>query len=449
MTARTTAIWAIAMTAVPTSALSAPPDEHASNVLVVVADDLGIDKLRIYGTHPEQPATPTLDGLASQGVLFRNAWALSTCSPTRAAALTGRYPSRTGIGRAIHRPLRRELPLAEITIPEVLVHAPDSYTSAAFGKWHLSTPVSPSGLDHPLRQGFATYTGSINNLMSEGESYMQWGKVVDGTEVPWTVYATTDTTDDAIAWVSSHAEPWFVWLAYNAPHAPLHAPPAELIGRELDDDASELELFNAMVEAMDTELGRLLDGLDPDVAARTTVVFLGDNGTPGFAIAPPFDAAQGKNTLFEGGVRVPLIISGPLVHTPGSTAGAMAHVVDLLPTVADIAGVPPDALPDDLDGHSLVPWLADPEQPIVREVLFAEDFRPLGPPPWGYHQLAVRNEQFKLVITEGPDDHRDETLYELGETGEGAAISGRLDRSAKRARRLLRRSLRQIRRQTR
>ena len=162
---------------------------------------------------------------------------------------------------------------------------------------------------------------------------------------------------------------------------------------------------------MDTELARLVEALP---ATDTTIIVMGDNGTAEQSIRPPLSPLRGKGTTFEGGVRVPLIITGPAVRTPGQESSALAHIVDVLPTVAELAGVDLDMVqdeqgrPHDFDGVSLVPWLEEPDAPSGRPYLFAEGFSPNGPGPYSMGSKTIRDDRFKLRRV-----GREEFLYEL------------------------------------
>ncbi|MEE8468333.1 MAG: sulfatase-like hydrolase/transferase, partial [Planctomycetota bacterium] len=282
------------------------------NVLLVVLDDVGLDRVAAYGALDDPPATPTLDRLIREGIRFDRCWSNPFCSATRATLITGRYGFRTGIGAAL-RDGDAGLGAEEWTLPRVLRAATDGTTyTAAIGKWHLG--AGDGDLEHPRRSGFEHYAGCLNNLRSQSpRAYYQWTKVVDGEPRKVEGYLTTDTTDDALRAIEAAGErPWFVYLAYHAAHNPLHEPPAGLFERELEGTAftHPAEFHKAMVEALDHELGRLLREMDPEVLARTTLLVVGDNGTQGVANEPPWDRQRGKGTLFEGGIHVPLIVAG-------------------------------------------------------------------------------------------------------------------------------------------
>ncbi|MBX2804039.1 MAG: sulfatase-like hydrolase/transferase [Myxococcales bacterium] len=382
------------------------PSAGPGNVLVLLTDDHGTDKVGAYAEHPDPPPTPRMDGLASEGVLFRNAWAAPTCSPTRAALLTGRLGRRTGVGDAVQFQSGKELPLRETSLPALLASGSAPYATAAVGKWHLSAYNSTSAVDHPNLLGFQTFLGSMANLYDadvpdgQAHSYFHWEKITDGDVRKTDDYATTVTVDDALEQIATLPEPWFVYVAFNAPHRPLDPPPEHLHTQgALTPDSPEGMRYRAVVEALDTEIGRLLDEMDPEVRERTTVLLAGDNGTPSHAILEPWDRSRGKQTPFEGGINVPLIVAGPDVQTPGSESAALVHVMDVFSTALDIAGIEaPEGLV--LDSESLRPYLQDPAAP-GREVLFTERFVPVGPPPYNIDWRMTRDDRFKIIDRDG------------------------------------------------
>lgn len=389
-----------------------------SNVLVVVIDDVGIDLVDAYGVGGDPAYLPTVDGLAAEGVVFENAYATPLCSSTRAALMTGRYGRRTGVGHVITPDQAAfTLPLAEVTIPEMLRAAPEAWATAAVGKWHLVNEAYVGWEVNPLDQGFDHFAGTLENLGHDHHrtSYFDWFKDTDGVVARTTTYATTDSANEAVARIAEMPEPWFLYLAFNAPHLPLHVPPAELVPEQPSADAGAEVLVRAAATAVDTELGRVLASMSPELRQRTTVVFVGDNGTSGAAVVPPLDPSDSKGTLTDGGIHVPLIVTGPAVAIPGSRSAALVHVVDLLPTVAELAGVDvstvagPEGAGLVLDGLSLVPYLADPALPSARSVLYDERFSPNGPPPHTKVDWAsVRDERYALVVARrGPE------LYDL------------------------------------
>ena len=382
----------------------------AGNVLLLITDDIGIDKTAVYGEHPTPAPTPNIDALAAQGVLFRNAYAHPTCSPSRASLLTGRHPTRHGLGRWLHGESESHaLPADEVTIPQMLALADESWSSTALGKWHLVGFETEEPSLHPLRAGFNTHAGSLANpdeAVQEGHSprgYENWEKNVNG-ELGWsTDYVTTDTFDDAVALLPELPEPWFLYVASNSAHTPMHNPPADLLSTPLDESATELDQYNAMVQVLDDEIGRFLDSIPADLRERTTIIYTSDNGTPRDVdvIQEPWDPTRGKQTVYEGGVNVPLIITGPLVTSPGSECAALVSLVDLMPTMAEIAHVDLAGVGPVLDGFSLLPQLRDAATPSQHETMFSEQFYPNGDAnDLDWRDRMVRNEDWKLIRKE-------------------------------------------------
>lgn len=370
------------------SAQPARPAGTASNILILVTDDQGIDQVGVYDEHPNPPPTPNIDRLAAEGVLFRNAWASPTCSPSRGSILTGRLPRRTGVGSVIHPRQEYELPLSEVAMPRMLEGASQQWAAVAIGKWHVAGRSSPHGFRHPNLVGFDHYSGTIANIGRANRkrygdlSYEHWEKVTNGKLSVCEIYATTDSVDEALKHIHTLPEPWLVYVAFNAPHSPWHVPPKRLHSQDLEPEASDSDKYRAMVEALDTEIGRLLREMGPK-RENTTVIFLSDNGTPDETTLAPWPADRAKNTPFEGGVNVPLIISGPQVSQPGSESGALVHVVDVFATVADIAGVtlgPKATGPMQgvvIDGRSLLPYVREASE-AGRKVVHTEKFAPNG-----------------------------------------------------------------------
>lgn len=408
------------------------------NVLLIVVDDMGVDRLGAYCVAPDlqPPCTPHIDALAARGLVFERAFGNPMCSPTRAQILTGRHGFRTGVGGVVDvKGSRTGLSTRERILPEVLA----GYDSSMVGKWHLADPRT-DGLQHPLDSGFRYYAGALYNLRSPplaatdpalcprrgtfGYGYYNWVKTCAPAgsgalvETCSSTYATTDTADEAIARARAMRPPWFLEVAFNAPHTPFETPPAALcvqdercglqIGSRVarsDVELSDAEISDMMVEALDHELGRTLAGIravDPDVV----VVLIGDNGTDETAARPTaagcFADERVKGSLFQGGIRVPLIIAGPGV-VPGR-CDALVSAVDLFATVAELAGqqIGTDGHPEQMDSISLVPYLRGRREPLRRTV-YSENFRPnFAPPPPGSfapetHLRAVQDERFKLV----------------------------------------------------
>lgn len=369
------------------------------NVVVIVADDFGVDLLGAYGEGAAPPCTPNLDQLAAQGMLFRNAWTNPLCAASRASLLTGRHAFRVGIGGPTGG--APGLGLDEFILPELL-----GYESAALGKWGIAGTLGPA---HPNDSGFGHFAGGIQGGL--GNDYYDWNKVIDGQTVGSTTYATVDTTDEAIESLLTMQGPWLLWVAYHAPHSPWQEPPPGLCPSiacpqtwcgNLPPNPTNRELAKAMVEAMDTEIGRLLltlDAVDPDA----WVFFLGDNGTAKQVSEPPFLGSHSKGSLYEGGVRVPLLVRGPGVKQ-AECAGLVAGV-DLFATLGELARIPAATE----DSVSMVPYFTDPML-ALRETVYAERFEPNHATlPFANHSRAVRNARYKLIRVTGQPDE----LYDL------------------------------------
>lgn len=347
------------------------------NVLLIIADDLGTDSLDLYNSSAgaNLPPTPNINALKANGVQFRNAYAHPTCSPTRASILTGRQPFRHGVTTAVSAN-DGQLMAGEFTLPRAFA-ANDilGYALAHFGKWHLSLGNNMAN-DPANLAGWPYFAGSLNGGLIGGNNgtgtYTSWTKTINGvTGAPntTTTYATTDTTNDAISWINAQgANPWFTWVAYNAPHSPFHKPPADLHTYDstvagwntLPINTNLRTHFNAAIQALDTEIGRLFASIPPAVLANTWILFIGDNGTPNQVIQTPFSGGHSKESLYEGGVRVPLIVSGPDLVAPNREIPDLVHAVDLYATILemvniDVAATQPPLKP--IDGRSLLPLL--------------------------------------------------------------------------------------------
>jgi arylsulfatase A-like enzyme len=368
------------------------------NFLIIVADDLGVDSVAVYSDdtaygHPGEGAnhgpTPRIDQLAADGVLFRHAYTNSTCAPTRAQILTGRHALRTGIGTAGGA----VLDLAETTLPELLAA---SHDNAAIGKWHVGTP---DDADHPIDSGFDYFAGALNGNVT---AYDDWEKTTNSssgsaTVIPnHSVYVTDDNSAEAIAKIAEFGEaPWIIYLAFNAPHPPFHVPTPPLT-TTVTAGSDNRTKFVAAVEAMDREIGDVLDSISPSVMADTTVIFIGDNGTPTGVTRPPFISDHAKGEIYDGGINIPLIIKSPHVTTAGTESLALVQSVDIFATLADIAGLESAAE----DSVSLLPYLEDATTPTqsLRPYAYAEQFTPNGVGAiYTDHQRGIRDDQYKLI----------------------------------------------------
>jgi len=302
------------------------------NILLVITDDQGLDASAQYSLSNDLPNTPVINSLARNGITYENVWGTPSCSTTRAALLTGKHGVNTGV-----LSVPGNLSADEGTIQAFLSQnaASSNYQTAVFGKWHVDG--GGGNLNHPNDLGVGHYAGHLRPNIND---YFNWTITINGVEEQSTTYHTTALVDNAIDWIDDQQNPWFAWLAFAAPHAPYHAPPEEfntrgLSGTRADINANEREYFLSSIETLDTELGRLLDSMDPATRDNTIIMVIGDNGTPRSVLDnDSFLDGHQKGSLFEGGVRVPLVISGAGVTRTNVRENGLVSVVDFFPTIA-------------------------------------------------------------------------------------------------------------------
>lgn len=374
------------------------PHWVSKNVLVILLDDVGVDQLSVYGMGSDLPATPNIDRLASGGVLFENVWSNPVCSPTRATLVTGRYVFRNGVGHTVSFG-GFPLDLDEITLPELLDDVGGGvYSHAAFGKWHLGDS-SVGGDLAPNLAGFDHFSGVLQNV----QNYYIYPKTENGLTM-WNLgYQTSDMVDDFLRWEKQQGAPWMAYMAFNAPHYPWTAPPPNLHTVDLENapppSVDARPYYKAMIEAADHEIGRMLANMQGTLE-DTTIIFLADNGTPPEVVVPPFDNQKAKATLYEGGVRVPMIVAGAAVEQPGRRERALVNSSDLFATIAELSGAGlPSSWPHGytVDSVSFVPYLLSGSAAPQRDYVFAEIFTPGGFGPYLLEARAVRDERYKLI----------------------------------------------------
>ena len=386
----------------------------AHNVLLIVADDLGVANVSAYQQSATAPPTPNLDALAQRGVLFRAAYASPMCSPSRACVQTGRYAFRTGVGYTIipFHPGTPALPLAEWTLPEVLDAGASGYAHAAIGKWHLGD-LSTGGALAPNLAGWRHYAGTLDSGVAD---YYAWPRTVNGATAVSPNYATTQMVDDALAFAQTARQPWVCVLNLVAPHSPYHAPPAALHTYNLaglDPRTTPLPFYKASIQAMDTELGRLFRGLGASLG-DTNVIFTSDNGTSGEVVEAPYSRYRVKGTTYEGGINVPLLAAGPDVLQPGRDDSALVSGVDLFATICELCGVQPARIvppQTTLDGISFARHLRQANQPPARVSVFSEFFVFRSPGRIGASSL--RDARFKLIRNYQLNGPPIDELYDL------------------------------------
>jgi len=347
------------------------------NVLVIVADDLGKDILKAFGQAADQALTPTIDELAETGIVFNNFWATPSCSPTRAAALTGKQGRKT----AVLEPGDALFP-SETIVHRYLREVPTTaqYQNALIGKWHLGNRTSL-----PWRMGVDHFTGILSGGVDD---YFDWTLTTNGVETSKSTYITSELTNQAVEWINDQKSPWFLWLAYNAPHTPFHLPPASLHTRNLSGTAADIEqnprtYYLAAVEALDTEIGRLLNEISTEELANTTIIFIGDNGTPRRVTSNESPYRGAKSSFYEGGINTPLIVTGAGVERVGISDHSLISTTDLFATISELAG---QDLTELHDSTSFASKLVDSAAP-GRDYVFSEH---VG-------GNAIRSERYKLI----------------------------------------------------
>jgi len=309
------------------------------NILLIIADDFGKDACLGYNEGTVKGKMPTISSFINNGVIFDNFWVHPLCTPTRSSILTGKFPLRNNMLVVGDVLATSEKSLHSYIDEQV----PDKYASAVIGKWHVGT--SPN---HPDQLGVPYYSGLLSGAV---KSYTSWDWTHDGVTETSTEYSTTKITNLAIDWVGQQSKPWFLWLAYNSPHTPFHLPPNDL--HEYDqlptDEASiaanPLPYYVAMIDAMDSEIDRLLSSMSESERNNTIIIFIGDNGTPNEVAQLPYTRIKAKNSLYLGGVNTPMIISGPGI-SPGTRNTSFIQSTDLFATIAELAGVSIDEIND-------------------------------------------------------------------------------------------------------
>ena len=306
------------------------PTPSSPNILLIIADDMGLDATPGYSVGTSKPTMPNLQDLMNSAVRFNNVWSNPVCTPTRATILTGKYGFRTNVIN-----VGDVLSTSETSLHKVLNTNASEYSHAVIGKWHLSSDPT-----HPTAMGVDYFAGLLGGGV---QSYTNWDLNENGVTTTSTAYTTTKFTDLAIDWVSAQSQPWFLWLAYNAPHTPFHLPPTNLHNQgdlPADDasiEANPLPYYQAMIEAMDSEMGRLLSTMTQEDRDNTLIIFVGDNGTPS-EVVQEYNSNRAKGSIYQGGVNVPMVISGKNVTRVNETEDALISTTDLFATIAEVAG---------------------------------------------------------------------------------------------------------------
>ncbi len=369
---------------------------------MLIADDIGTDYFGFYKDHKDTVDLPNIRGLLKNGVLFTNAMSNPVCSATRAGILTGRYSFRTGVGNIVGSGSGSgQLDTSEITIPRLLKIFNPNIAKANIGKWHLHNPAPASNLLNPLVLGYDHFEGPFIGALP---SYTNWTKYINGVSGTITNYATSENINNAVSWIKLQTvNPFFIWLAFNAPHSPYHLPPSNLhtfsalSGTQQDIAQNPKSYFKAALQALDTEIGRLFDSLQVlNKLDSTDFIFIGDNGNA-TRTAQIADTSRAKGTIYQYGVHVPFIISGPSVINPGRTSDALINTTDIFATIPELFGyftwqaqIPVNK---PVDAKSILPIVKN-QNSQIKPWSFTEIFKTITDSADG---KAMRNTDYKLL----------------------------------------------------
>ncbi|MGI8784349.1 MAG: arylsulfatase [Acidobacteriota bacterium] len=386
------------------------PQSRQPNVIVIITDDQGYGDLGAHGNPKLE--TPNLDRLAREAVQFQSFYVSPVCSPTRASLMTGRYNYRTGVvdtylGRSLMHP-------DETTIAEMLARA--GYRTGIFGKWHLGDNYPLRAMDQGFQESLVLNGGGIGQPSDPvgGESYFDPMLRHNGRWVQTLGYVSDVITDAAIAFIRKHQrQPFFTYLAFNAPHTPLQVPadkhakykrrnlqvgdfagPGHPVNENFDSDVTAK--IYGMVDNIDDNVGRVLAALDKlRLAERTIVIFMTDNGPQ----QPRYNAGLPglKGTVHEGGIRAPLFVRWPGAFPPRTVDRIAAHI-DLTPTLIEACGVSKPANVK-FDGKSLLPLLRGEGANWPDRLLFFQWHR--GDAPQLQRAFAARSQRYKLIQPQG------------------------------------------------
>lgn len=366
---------------------------HAAqpNIVVLFSDDAGYADFGFQDKADPALAklTPRITSLGTEGVVFSNAYVSgAVCSPSRAGTMTGRYQQRFGHDRNIPQNyMKGGLPLSEKFVGDRL--RPLGYTTGLIGKWHLGYPEAY----HPNRRGYDRFYG----LLQGSRSYFPQPKnpphqifLRDEQATPEGGYTTDRIGDGACDFIRANKEkPFFLFVAFTAPHAPLQPKPEVLqaIGKIGNGKRTK---YAGLVKSLDDNCGKILDCLNElGLADNTLVVFSNDNGGQTLTGANNFPLRGHKGQLWEGGIRVPMAMRWPAKITPGIVIDTPVISLDWLPTFVDASGNKTEA-EWKLDGTSLLPLFRNPAAPLPSRPLFWRTNGSKGP-------IAVRDGDWKLI----------------------------------------------------
>ncbi|MHC4632307.1 MAG: sulfatase [Planctomycetota bacterium] len=361
---------------------NAPP-----NIVLIVSDDQGYADASCYD-HPKEVNTPNIDRLAGNGVRLTNAYASAyVCAPTRAGLLTGRYQQRFGFYTGGDS--RTGLPLSEVTIADLLKK--QGYATAVIGKWHVG--IQPQY--RPIKRGFDEFYGFLGHgahdyfdlrITDDYTSIYRNEKPINDTG-----YLTRNLACHSVSFIErNRGRPFFLYLPFNAVHWPLQAPPEYI--KRFNTGSKDRNIYLAMLACMDEAIGDVLNALKRTGADENTlVIFFSDNGGAKKNFANNGILRDYKQTVYEGGIRVPFIVRWPAKLPKAAVCNEPVISLDVMPTVLSAAGA---SLPADrvYDGRDMLPVLRGQTKKPLHKALFFCD---------GSDQWAVRAGKWKLLSRKG------------------------------------------------
>jgi len=387
------------------------------NIVLVITDDQGYGPVARHG-HPWLQ-TPNLDSLYDTSTRFTRFLVSPTCAPTRSALMTGRHPMKNGVTHTILE--RERMTLGATTLPQVLGSA--SYTTGIFGKWHLGDeePYQPHnrGFDEAFVHGAGGIGQAYNCSCADAPGNKYFDPVIrhNGSFVKTNGFCTDLFFTAALGWIESvkdREEPFFAYITTNAPHGPFIAPPKNRERfAELGFGKNQAG-FYGMIENIDENVGRLMEKLDQwQLLNNTLIIFMSDNGMTGAGSGRGKVGGQAdgtemrmfnagmkglKGSADEGGVRVPFFVRWDGHLEPGRDINRIAAHIDLLPTLAALAGAEQPV--DQVEGRSLLPLLQKPDADWADRYLYTHQGRwktGAEPNDFQWKNFAVRNQRFRFV----------------------------------------------------
>jgi len=384
------------------------------NIVLILADDLGYADTGVFGS--TTIPTPHIDALARTGTRFTSAYVTAaSCSPSRAGLLTGRYQQRFGFefntsGAAVTHRLQRGLDPAAITLADVLQKA--GYKTGMFGKWHLGTHKHL----HPLARGFDEFYGFLGGAHSffpAKDTEPEYSTIMrEHSPLIEPEYLTDAIAREAVRFIAGHRDtPFFAYVPFNAVHTPIEATKKYQDRFPNTKDPTRRD-YQAMTSALDDAVGSIVAAIEKHgLTDNTLLIFLNDNGGPLYTkVQSNGELRLGKLFLFEGGIRVPMIVKWPGVAEPKAVFDRPVSSLDVFPTVCAAAGI---SLPDTVktDGVDLAPFLTNKREGTPHELLCWSN----GP------NIAIRKGDWKLVKS-----HSSTWLFNLSkDLGESTNLAGK------------------------